>query len=666
MTTEEKAKAYDEALKIASFYYGNKHLDAKKLLEKLFPKLAESEDERIRKAALEGIEYLERKLGWDAIGNTDILDVKEYLERQKEQKPIKMVVYEVGKGTTICGQDYKCKKDYKIGTCRYIKDVIYHCSRDGYLNDQNGVSRSCTPEWFNEYFQSNTEWAEEEKTSFVSGQFLQCKLSFDGFKEGEHYWFEYVGDDMYIGRSDNILNQKFHITPRQLFTLFTQQLDDTQEEQKPNYCHYGGDPNIERCRCCSAACSGRLADEQKPTECIPDSVKFEEGFKTGKELGFREGVESVKEQKSTATINGEPVPTENHSVDIPLPEWSEEDEHNLNSVISLVHSTSDGAWGSCIGDGIENWLKNLPERFNLQPKQEWNEDNIKELTKFEVAMLHIGMSFFGSSAGLNPNNTNEVKKQAKLLLELVPKQEWSEEEHRVLTDAASIILEDVNRASSIEEEKNLEKLASKLQSLLPQSKVEWSEEDEALFELLHQCVCRCINDDRMDYRERDKISKTMIPFIEKLQTLHPQQQTICDEKHVPSREMILAIWELGNEWKENPTGVTQREYIQKYWKESSYYDKLKSTNPQPHTVSIKDATKFGNLEYERGVKDGIQHVKNHQWKPSVEQMNGLAHAINLDVYDAKRYGLDSLYNDLNKLGVKEEESEYCQPFNPDY
>lgn len=52
----------------------------------LIPELKESEDERTRKAALEGIEYLERKLGWDFIGDTDILDVKEYLEKQKEQK----------------------------------------------------------------------------------------------------------------------------------------------------------------------------------------------------------------------------------------------------------------------------------------------------------------------------------------------------------------------------------------------------------------------------------------------------------------------------------------------------------------------------------------------------------------------------------------------------
>jgi hypothetical protein len=151
-----------------------------------------------------------------------------WLEKKKEQEPIKVEVYEVGKGTTICGQDYKCKKDYKEGNCWYIKYVIYHCGRDGYLTDQNGISWSCTPEWFKEYIQSNAEWAEEEKTRFVSGQFLQCKLSFDGFKEGEHYWFEYIGDDMYVGRSDNILNHRFHITPRQLYTLFSQQLEEVQ------------------------------------------------------------------------------------------------------------------------------------------------------------------------------------------------------------------------------------------------------------------------------------------------------------------------------------------------------------------------------------------------------------------------------------------------------
>ena len=78
-------------------------------------------------------------------------------EKQKDRKSFRMEVYEIGKGTTVCGQDYKCKKDYKVGNCQYIKDATYHCSRDGYLTDQNGVSWSCTPEWFNEYIYTDDE-----------------------------------------------------------------------------------------------------------------------------------------------------------------------------------------------------------------------------------------------------------------------------------------------------------------------------------------------------------------------------------------------------------------------------------------------------------------------------------------------------------------------------
>ena len=51
-------------------------------------------------------------------------------------------------------------------------------------------------------------------------------------------------------------------------------------------------------------------------------------------------------------------------------EWSEEDEHNLNSVINLVHNTRDGAWGSCVGERIESWLKSLRERYTWRPSDE--------------------------------------------------------------------------------------------------------------------------------------------------------------------------------------------------------------------------------------------------------------------------------------------------------
>jgi len=47
--------------------------------------------------------------------------------------------------------------------------------------------------------------------------------------------------------------------------------------------------------------------------------------------------------------------------------------------------------------------------------------------------------------------------------------------------------------------------------------------------------------------------------------------------NVPSREVILSIWDLGNEWKELTNGCisteygTQLDYIQKHWHESEYY-----------------------------------------------------------------------------------------------
>lgn len=63
------------------------------------------------------------------------------------------------------------------------------------------------------------EYAEKEKENFVSG-FVVCTSSFDSFVEGERYLFEYVGNDTYVGRSDNILNETFYISPRELFTFF--------------------------------------------------------------------------------------------------------------------------------------------------------------------------------------------------------------------------------------------------------------------------------------------------------------------------------------------------------------------------------------------------------------------------------------------------------------
>ena len=62
LSMEEKVRAYNEALKKAREWYVDAQIDFKKSLEALFPELKESEDERIRKALINGFKDYN---GWD-------------------------------------------------------------------------------------------------------------------------------------------------------------------------------------------------------------------------------------------------------------------------------------------------------------------------------------------------------------------------------------------------------------------------------------------------------------------------------------------------------------------------------------------------------------------------------------------------------------------------
>ena len=92
MTTEEKAKAYDEALKQAKFYHGNCPSEPeRKKLERMFPVLSESEDERIRKVIHKLLLGMREEIftAQDEIATKD--KVLSWVERQKEQEPEELV-----------------------------------------------------------------------------------------------------------------------------------------------------------------------------------------------------------------------------------------------------------------------------------------------------------------------------------------------------------------------------------------------------------------------------------------------------------------------------------------------------------------------------------------------------------------------------------------------
>lgn len=131
---QEKANAYDKALKKASIAYkvGDKHLKA--TLERIFPELIESEDERIRK---DMIIWLKGFIGEaSGVGYTED-EIKEriaYLEKQGKKKPtdvelrFKVGDWVVNKFGYVWHVDSFDKKNYQVSNGKDLEDCYFKIS----------------------------------------------------------------------------------------------------------------------------------------------------------------------------------------------------------------------------------------------------------------------------------------------------------------------------------------------------------------------------------------------------------------------------------------------------------------------------------------------------------------------------------------------------------
>jgi len=87
MTTEEKAKAYDKAIRKAeALYKASESMSAcNVIIETIFPELKESEDERIRKAIISGMKSLQEKGKYTEFAHIPMNDVFAWLEKQGKE-----------------------------------------------------------------------------------------------------------------------------------------------------------------------------------------------------------------------------------------------------------------------------------------------------------------------------------------------------------------------------------------------------------------------------------------------------------------------------------------------------------------------------------------------------------------------------------------------------
>lgn len=140
MTTEEKAKAYDEALELARDYYkANLKLnnaDENLLLEDIFPELKESEDERIRKSIICGMNALKEQ-GKETFATIPIDDAIAWLEKQGKKKSQRMIAAEAKEAlfdyesANIQQKDFAPKQEWSEEDEEMAEDLIKGCLSSG-------------------------------------------------------------------------------------------------------------------------------------------------------------------------------------------------------------------------------------------------------------------------------------------------------------------------------------------------------------------------------------------------------------------------------------------------------------------------------------------------------------------------------------------------------
>ena len=126
-TVKEKAKAYDKALESAIIAYKDEDRHLKATLERIFPELKESEDEKIRK---EMIFYFTEEIPQCSIQehSDKMREFISWLKRQEVERT---------KLELKAGSSYFCYKSRweRADSETFKKGLIYMCNKDGVLDN---------------------------------------------------------------------------------------------------------------------------------------------------------------------------------------------------------------------------------------------------------------------------------------------------------------------------------------------------------------------------------------------------------------------------------------------------------------------------------------------------------------------------------------------------
>lgn len=246
----------------------------------------------------------------------------------------------------------------------------------------------------------------------------------------------------------------------------------------------------------------------------------------------------------------------------PKQEWSEEDEKIRQSIIKDIEWEKNYTFATIgeaevIGKYNEqsNWLKALPERFNLSPKQEWNEEDEKIMEDIILAIREVWQE-------------KDANRMIAKLKSLRPKPHWKPSEEQKPAEYCDDVVEEAEEYTSKVDcgEYGVTVTEAYIAGVLSERNrkpAEWREEDEKFFKvaLWHMGYsasngkttdCHC---ETMDWLKGVK---------ERLKSLRPQPHW------KPSEEQMNALWCATEHYLESDNEKT-REILGKVL-ESFYHD----------------------------------------------------------------------------------------------
>ena len=192
-----------------------------------------------------------------------------------------------------------------------------------------------------------------------------------------------------------------------------------------------------------------------------------------------------------------------------------------------------------------------------------------------------------------------------------------------------------------------EKVSDILAYLEKQQPAEWGEEDEKNYEYLHRIICNYINNPQIEYKERDKASKELIPFWERLKSLNPQPKQEWSEEDEQNLNACLPYIndKTLRQWLKDAIHIRYNKPVE--WDEEDEQYLLICENA---LAKYCRSEQWSYPIVSKWLEEHCKVLSQLHWKPSKKQMMALEWKINNTPVGAwQRKELESIYKELKKL-----------------